>query len=332
MKDKILKSSVLSLVKEYVLLTLGVLSYALGWSIFLLPHNLVGGGVSGFASILYYATGIPMSVTYLVLNVLLLIVGTKILGKGFGFKTIYAIVMTALMLQVMPSVVPEEIVAGLSFDNSKLICTCLGGLIAGVGIGLSISQGGSTGGTDIVALLWCHFRPASPGRVILMVDVVIILSSLLFPSYVDEQVKDDITGAVSTVTVALPFVDKLLVVIYGLIQVAVSGSAVDFYLSGTKQSVQAFIFTKKSKEMADAIAFDMKRGVTMIPAKGWYTKEDRDVLMVVTRKTDLNLLLRYVKSIDPDAFLSISTVMGVYGQGFDAIKVKPDRTNRSAKA
>lgn len=331
MRGKVLKSSVLSVAKEYVLLTLGVLSYALGWSIFLLPHNLVGGGVSGFASILYYATGIPMSVTYLVLNVILLIVGTKILGKGFGFKTIYAIGMTALMLQVMPSIVPQEIVEGLSFDNSKLICTCLGGLIAGVGIGLSISQGGSTGGTDIIALLWCKFRPASPGRVILLIDVVIILSSLMFPSYVDQKVIDEVTGQVSTMTVALPFVDKLLVVIYGLVQVAVSGFAVDFYLSGTKQSVQAFIFTKKSKEMADAIAFDMRRGVTMIPAKGWYTKEERDVLMVVTRKTDLNLLLRYVKSIDPDAFLSISTVMGVYGQGFDTIKVKTDRTNKSSK-
>ena len=107
----------------------------------------------------------------------------------------------------------------------------------------------------------------------------------------------------------------------------VSGYAVDFYLSGAKQSVQAFIFTKKSKEMADAIAFEMKRGVTMIPAKGWYTKEDRDVLMVVTRKADLNMLLRYVKSIDQDAFLSISSVMGVYGQGFDTIKVKSKNTH-----
>ena len=95
------------------------------------------------------------------------------------------------------------------------------------------------------------------------------------------------------------------------------------YLSGTKQSVQAFIFTQKAEQMADAIAFDMKRGVTMIPAKGWFTKEDKDVLMVVTRKSDLNLLLRYVKTIDPDAFLSVSSVMGVYGKGFDTIKLKP---------
>ena len=308
MGSDVLKSSLGTVVKEYILVTLGVVSYALGWSLFLLPYNLVGGGVSGCASILYYATGIPMGLTYFVVNIILLIVGTKILGRGFGFKTIYAIVMTSVLLAVMPKLLPPEIIESLSFDNSKLICTCLGGLIAGFGIGLSISQGGSTGGTDIVALVWCKFHAASPGRVILVIDIFIILSSLLFPSYIDG--------------VALPFTEKLLVVIYGLIQVAVCGFAIDFYLSGSKQSVQAFIFTKKTKEMADAIAYDMKRGVTIIPAKGWYTKEDRDVLMVVTRKADLNLLLRYVKSIDQDAFLSVSSVMGVYGQGFDEIKVK----------
>ena len=115
--------------------------------------------------------------------------------------------------------------------------------------------------------------------------------------------------------------------VYGLIQVTVSGYAIDLYLSGSKQSVQAFIFTKKVEQMADAIAFDMKRGVTILPAKGWYSKEDKQVLMVVTRKTDLNLLLRYVKTIDPEAFLSVSSVMGVYGQGFDTIKLKSKEKN-----
>lgn len=320
MKNRVLKTSVRQTIKEYVFLTIGVLSYALGWSIFLLPHNLVGGGVSGFASILYYATKVPMGLTYFVINVVLLIVGTRIIGRGFGAKTIYAIIATSVLLMLMPKVIPTEIIAELSFDNSKLICTCLGGLIAGLGIGLSISQGGSTGGTDIVALLWCKFHPASPGRVILLIDIVIILSSLLFPSHAEEVVVEN--GVEVTRQVLLSFNEKLLIVIYGLLQVTVSGYAVDMYLSGSKQSVQAFIFTKKSKEMADAIAFDMKRGVTMIPAKGWYTKEERDVLMVVTRKADLNLLLRYVKSIDQDAFLSISSVMGVYGEGFDEIKVK----------
>lgn len=309
MKGQVLKSSLWIIFREYGLVTIGVVSYALGWSIFLLPNNLIGGGVSGFASILFYATGIPMGVTYFVLNIVLLLVGTKILGTGFGGKTIYAILATAVMLAVMPGLIPKDFIHEFALSNGKLICTILGGIIAGLGIGLSISQGGSTGGTDIVALLWCKYYAASPGRVILVVDVVIILSSLLFPSYTD-------SGEV------LPFAEKLAIVVYGLIQVTVSGYAIDMYLSGSKQSVQAFIFTKKVKEIADAVAFDMKRGVTIIPARGWYSKEDKEIIMVVTRKTDLNLLLRYVKTIDPDAFLSVSYVMGVYGKGFDSIKVK----------
>lgn len=312
---KILQTSVTTLIKEYALVTLGVMSYALGWSIFLLPNNLIGGGVSGFASILMYATGIPMGVTYFIINVLLLIIGTKILGTGFGGKTIYAIFMTAFMLSIAPSLIPSDFIHEFALSNGKLICTIIGGVIAGFGIGLSISQGGSTGGTDIVALLWCKFYSASPGRVILIIDVAIIASSLIFPSYTE-------TGEV------LGFSEKLAIIVYGLIQVTVSGYAVDLYLSGSKQSVQAFIFTKKSDEMADAIAFDMKRGVSMITAKGWYTKEDRNVLMVVTRKSDLNLLLRYVKSIDPEAFLSVSSVMGVYGQGFDTIKLKTEHKKK----
>lgn len=309
MSDKILQLSWKTAFKEYALVTLGVVSYALGWTIFLLPNNLIGGGVSGFASILFYATGLPMGVTYFILNIILLLIGTKILGTGFGGKTIYAIIMTSVMLAVMPKLIPLDFIHEFSLSNGKLICTFLGGIIAGVGIGLSISQGGSTGGTDIVALMWCKFHSASPGRVILIIDVGIILSSLLFPSYTD-------SGEL------LPFAEKLAVVVYGLIQVTVCGYAIDLYLSGSKQSVQAFIFTKKVQEMADAIAFDMKRGVTVLPAKGWYSKEDKHVLMVVTRKSDLNLLLRYVKTIDPEAFLSVSSVMGVYGQGFDTIKIK----------
>ena len=312
----ILKRSIGTILKEYGMITVGVVSYALGWTIFLLPNNLIGGGVSGFASILYYATGLSMGVTYFIINILLLIIGTRILGTGFGGKTIYAIIMTSVMLSLMPKIIPSDFIHEFALSNGKIICTFLGGIIAGFGIGLSISQGGSTGGTDIIALLWCRFNPASPGRVILIIDIGIIISSLLFPSYTE-------TGEL------LSFADKLAVVVYGLIQVTVSGYAIDLYLSGSKQSVQAFIFTKKVSEMADAIAFDMKRGVTVIPVKGWYSKEERQVLMVVTRKTDLNLLLRYVKNIDPDAFLSVSTVMGVYGQGFDTIKVKSNKKNVS---
>ena len=309
MTKTVLNKSIWEFFKEYALITFGLLAYSLGWTIFLLPNNLVGGGVSGFSAILFYATGIPMGYTYFVLNVILLLIALKILGTGFGGKTIYAIVMTSVCLNIFPNIVPHEFIEEFAISNGKFICAVLGGIIAGVGIGISISQGGSTGGTDIIALLWCKYKNASPGRVILIIDVVIILTSLLVPSYTE-------TGEL------LSFPEKLAIIVYGLIQVTVCGYAVDLYLSGTKQSVQALIFTKKYEEMADAIAFDMKRGVTVMPAKGWFSKEDTYVVMVVTRKNDLNLLLRYVKSIDPDAFLSVSSVMGVYGKGFDAIKVK----------
>jgi uncharacterized membrane-anchored protein YitT (DUF2179 family) len=316
MTQQLIKKSFWGTFKEYGLITLGLLAYALGWTIFLLPNNLVGGGVSGFAAIIYYATGIPLGYTYLVVNVVLLLIAIKILGTGFGGKTIYAIIMTGICLNVFPGLVPSEFINEFAVSNGKLICTVLGGIIAGVGIGISISQGGSTGGTDIIALLWCKFRNGSPGRVILIIDVLIILSSIMIPSYTE-------SGEL------LPFSEKLAVVVYGLIQVTVSGYAVDLYLSGSKQSVQAFIFTKKYEEMADAIAFDMKRGVTVIPAKGWFSKEDVNVVMVVTRKSDLNLLLRYVKTIDSEAFLSVSSAMGVYGKGFDTIKVKQKNDKKS---
>ena len=309
MTKTVLNKSIWEFFKEYALITFGLLAYSLGWTIFLLPNNLVGGGVSGFSAILFYATGIPMGYTYFVFNVILLLIALKILGTGFGGKTIYAIVMTSVCLNIFPNIVPHEFIEEFAVSNGKFICAVLGGIIAGVGIGISISQGGSTGGTDIIALIWCKFRNASPGRVILIIDVVIILTSLLVPSYTE-------TGEL----LSLP--EKLAIIVYGLIMVTVCGYAVDVYLSGTKQSVQALIFTKKYEEMADAIAFDMKRGVTVMPAKGWFSKEDTYVVMVVTRKNDLNLLLRYVKSIDPDAFLSVSSVMGVYGKGFDAIRVK----------
>lgn len=312
-KKRILNTSHLTLAKEYLLITLGLTLYALGWALFLTPNSMLGGGVTGFSALLQYATGglIPLSVTYFVMNILLLVIGTKVLGTGFGAKTIFAIIMTSIMLELTQRYIPTEFTTYFA-TQGEIVCAVLGGIMAGVGIGLSMSQGGSTGGTDIIALVWCKFRPASPGKIILIIDVIIILSSLLLPL-------KDANG------VLLDAAPKVALVIFGLMQVAVCGYAIDLYISGSKQSVQVFIFTKKVEEMADAIAFDMKRGVTVLPAKGWYSKEEKQVIMVVTRKADLNLLLRYVKTIDSEAFLSVSSVMGVYGQGFDTIKVKTKR-------
>ena len=229
MNKTILQKSWVTFVKEYLLITLGVSLYALGWAMFLTPNNMIGGGVTGFAAILEYAFKLPIPITYFVLNILLLVIGTKILGTGFGAKTIYAIIMTSVMLAVTKELIPVDFVAEFSQD-SKIVCTVLGGIMAGVGIGLSMSQGGSTGGTDIIALVWCKFKHASPGKVILIIDIIIILSSLLFPSF-------DKTGA------PMPYPEKIAIVVYGLMQVTVCGYAIDLYISGSKQSVQAFIFS-----------------------------------------------------------------------------------------
>lgn len=305
----ILQTTVFSIVKEYALITMGLTSYVLGWAVFLIPNNLVGGGVSGVSAIIYYATGFQMGYSYLIINAVLLLVAFRILGNAFGGKTIYAIIFASVMLNVLPPLMPKEFIREFALENGKLLCTIMGGILSGVGIGMSISQGGSTGGTDIIALVICKFRNTSPGRLILAMDVVIILSSMLFPSYTEGG---DI----------VPFPEKLATAVYGLILITVSGYSVDLYLSGSKQSVQVFIFSKKYPEIADVIIHDLKRGVTVIPAKGWYTKDDSHVLMVMTRKTDLNLLLKYVKTVDPEAFLSVANVMGVFGRGFDTIKYK----------
>ena len=324
----VLKKSFWTQVREWALVTLGILIYVTGWALFLMPNNLVGGGVSGISSMIQYATGgaIQMGYSYFVLNAILIILAMVVIGMGFGAKTIYAIILASIGLRFLPDLIPTEIIQTLALQNGKLMSTLCGGLMAGIGIGMSISNGGSTGGTDIIALIWTKYRNVSPGKVILYLDFVIILSSLLIPSIVpdiDPATGKQLIGADGRpLTHLMPFSEKVTTVIYGLILVTVNGRVIDSYLSGSQQSVQLFILSKHYAEIADSITQDLHRGVTVLDGKGWYTQEATEVLMVITRKTDVNLLLRYIKAIDPNAFLSVSSVNGVYGRGFDTIKGK----------
>lgn len=303
----IIKTNVWTFIKEYFLITIGILVYTTGWTVFLVPNNLVGGGVTGISSIIQYAVGIKIGYSYFVINLLLLVAAFITLGSSFSGKTIYAIILASLSLNLLQTWIPQSIITTLALQNGKLMSTIMGGIMAGLGIGISISQGGSTGGTDIIAIIVNKYRNISPGKMILSMDVVIILSSILFPSYTS-------SGAL------VPFADKITTVVYGLILVTVNSYVIDLYLSGSRQSVQLMILSKKYSEIADAITTDLHRGVTVLNGKGWYTKDDTEVLMVITRKTDLNLLLKYIKAVDPNAFLSVTSVTGVYGKGFDAIK------------
>ena len=297
-------------IKEYFLITLGILTYVLGWTVFLVPNNLIGGGVTGIASIIQYASGgvIKIGYSYFAINAILLVIALFLLGRSFGAKTVYAIILASIGLNVFQTLIPQDLVQTLAVDNGKLMSVIMGGILAGIGIGITITQGGSTGGTDIIALIVNKYRNVSPGRMILSLDVVIILSSLLVPSYTPD-------GAL------VPFTEKIVTVVYGLILITICSTVLDMYLSGSKQSVQVFILSHKYEEIAHAITQDLHRGVTALDGKGWYTQTETQVLMVLTKKTDLKILLKTIKSIDPDAFLSVSSVTGVYGKGFETIKM-----------
>ena len=307
----VLNKSVWKTLSEYALVALGILMYVLGWTLFLIPNNLVGGGVTGLSSILQYATHgvINAGWSYGVINILLLIVALRLLGKSFGSKTIFAVVLASVGLSFLQKIIPQGIIQSLALENGKLMSTIMGGMLAGAGIGMTMSQGGSTGGTDIIALVVNKYRNVSPGRMILWIDVAIILSSLFFPSYMPD-------GSL------MGWSDKITTVVYGFILVVVNSTVLDLYISGSRQSVQLFVLSDRFAEIADAVTNDLHKGVTVLDGEGWYTKQSRKVLMIITRKTELNIILRYIKSIDPNAFLSLSSVTGVYGKGFDTIKAK----------
>ena len=307
----VLNKSVWKTLSEYALVALGILMYVLGWTLFLIPNNLVGGGVTGLSSILQYATHgvINAGWSYGVINILLLIVALRLLGKSFGSKTIFAVVLASVGLSFLQKIIPQGIIQSLALENGKLMSTIMGGMLAGAGIGMTMSQGGSTGGTDIIALVVNKYRNVSPGRMILWIDVAIILSSLFFPSYMPD-------GSL------MGWSYKITTVVYGFILVVVNSTVLDLYISGSRQSVQLFVLSDRFAEIADAVTNDLHKGVTVLDGEGWYTKQSRKVLMIITRKTELNIILRYIKSIDSNAFLSVSSVTGVYGKGFDTIKAK----------
>lgn len=288
-------------IKEYLLITLGLLIYVAAWTTFLVPNHLVGGGVTGISTLIYYATGLPISVSFLAFNVVLIIVGLRTIGWKFGIKTIYGVIMTAIAFQVMPKVIPMDLIQVMALDNGKLISSLLGAAIAGFGVGTVIAQGGSTGGTDILAQIIGKYRNISPGRIMMSCDLVIIGSSF----FVSQEP-----------TIGL----KLAVVLYGYLIIGMSSYTVDTILSGAKRSIQYFIFSQKYDEIADRISTDLHRGVTVISSQGWYTHAEQRVLLVIVRRTESKAIAKIVKEIDKNAFISMGSVTGVYGAGFEVLK------------
>lgn len=285
--------SVLITVKEYFIITIGIFLYCISWTSFLIPNGIAGGGVTGLASVIFYATDglIPVSYMYFAINTCLVIIGTIILGKGFGAKTIYCIILATLMLRFLPDLITWSSDIDESFINSLI-----GGSIGGIGIYIVFSQGGSTGGTDIIALVIAKYKEVSPGRVFLYCDLIIIGSIIFLP---DKGLQD---------------------VVYGYIQMVSFSYTLDLLLTGNKQSVQILVFSQKYEEIADMVVNTMGRGVTAFSATGWYSKTDNKVLIVILRKNQLSEITRLIKSIDNKAFISVTQAMSVYGKGFEQIK------------
>lgn len=288
-----------SILKEYSILTFGTVIYVLAWTSFLIPNGIASGGGTGLCTIVYFASNetVPVSLSFFVLNAILLIIGFMVLGKGFGFKTIYIIILSTLLFDIFPrlewTVVFEE----------KFLVAVVGGALEAVGIGIVLMKGGSTGGTDIAAMVINKYWPVSPGKVYLYSDIFIIASILLVPGKTIEDM------------------------IYGYVVMITFSFMVDFVLLGQKSSVQVLIFSSKYQEIADRI-LTMNRGVTAIKSMGWYSKADSKVLLVIVRRYELHTLVSIIKSIDHSAFVSVSSASDVYGEGFDEMKTGLDHKNK----
>lgn len=287
---------ILTVLWDYLLLSVGTLIYCLGWTSFLIPNGLASGGLTGLCTIIQYGTGgaIPIGVSFPVINVFLLIIAVIVMGKAFGFKTIYVIALSSLLFEVLPGFPQLEVVDPERFD--KFLVALVGASLEAVGIGLTLLRGGSTGGTDIVAMIVNKYWPVSPGRVYMVTDIFIIASMLLVPGM----------GVVD--------------MIYGYVIMLTFSFGVDYVLLGNKSSVQILVFSSKYKEIADHMINDVHRGVTALQSVGWYTQNEGKVLLIIARKHQMNDVVNEVKAIDRSAFISVSTAMGVYGEGFEEVK------------
>ena len=235
-----------------------------------------------------------------IINATLLLIAGFIIGWKFGIKTVYCIIVLSIAMDLCKWLIPDNILVEYTegIDANSLLLVILGAVMAGIGVVLCFSQGGSTGGTDIVAMIINKYRTISYGRIVISSDFFIIGSSIFIANNV---------------------ADGIAMIIYGYIMVGVFGYTVDLIQSGSQQSSQIFIISKHYEQIADAIITEAHRGATVLDGTGWYTKEPSKIVMVVCRKRDASMILKTARKYDPNAFISMGSVMGVYGQGFEAL-------------
>ena len=272
---------------EYILITIGLLLYAIGWIFFWAPHQIVAGGIAGVSLMLRDALGISFGVSNFVLNIALIVLAIKSIGAHFGIKTVYASLgLSGILLALEPfsnQVIVED----------PLLALFLGGFITGFGIGIVFSQGGSTGGTDIISMFLQKLTHLAVGRLSFYVNLLIISASFLV-------------------------YNSLEVIIYGIVAMGISSYFVDKYLQGNRQSIQITIISNKFELIADRVNGELGRGITVYTGTGWYSRSQKQVISVIVRKREEHKVMKMVHEIDPNAFVSVSTVKAVYGEGFSS--------------
>lgn len=297
------------------MIAVGLLINTLAWNLFLIPHEVAGGGATGIAAIVMYATkgllpavvqaffsmlgmesvggGIPITVTFFAINAILLIASIRILGFQFSIRSIFGVLCLTVWLWIPFRDLYQQF-TGKPFPLfDPFMSSIMAGIILGIGMGMAFTNNGSSGGTDIIAKIINKYRTVTLGRALLFTDVAIICSSGFLPD----------AG-----------IDR---VIYGLIAMTVTSITLDLYINGIRQSVQFFIFSTKCDQIADAITQKVHRGVTVIDSQGWFSKKNSKVIVLIARRNQSTQIFRLIKEIDPDAFISQSAVIGVYGKGFD---------------
>nr|WP_320117323.1 YitT family protein [uncultured Marinifilum sp.] len=276
-------------INSYLIITLGLLIGSLAWTGFIIPAGIVGSGVSGIATMIFFVTGLKVGYSVFLINTVLLLTSLRILGFAFGIKTLYGIFVISFFLWLFQSLITEPLI------TDRFMSAIIGGIMAGAGAGIILSRGGSTGGTDILAMMINKYKNYSVGQLLLTIDVVIISSSYFLEHSIEQ-------------------------VVYGFVTMGVSAYCVDLIIEGSKQSVQLIIFTRKPEELRKEVIHNLNQGLTIINGTGGYSQDDVKVLMLLAKKKESQSILRMVKMVDPDAFISLGSVMGVYGQGFDNIK------------
>lgn len=300
--------------KDYVNITLGLMLYTFGFTVFLLPYEIVTGGIAGIGAVVFYATKFPVQYTFFIINAVLIVAALKILGLKFLLKTIYATFALTFLLEVAQDIViqPDGTFYKLMGEGNDFMSLVIGCTLTGTSLAVVFLNNGSTGGTDIIAAAVNKYRNISLGRVILLIDVCIIGSCLFIDTFGPVEV-------------------RCQKVIFGFCTMFIECSMLDYVMNWRRQSVQFLIFSNKYQEIANAIAMTTEHSLTLLDGHGWYSGKPSKVICLLAKKSESVTIFRLIKSIDPDAFVSQSSVIGVYGEGFDKIKVKVPKKDEKVK-